>query len=48
VVPGPSSGEAILLTAEEWRLILQALSAYQHHEDFRALYEKLASRQTRS
>ena len=29
------------LTAYEWELILQALSAYQHHNDFRELYEKL-------
>ena len=29
------------LTAEEWMLILKALSAYQHHESYRPLYEKL-------
>lgn len=29
------------LTAEEWMLILKALSAYQHHKAYRPLYEKL-------
>ena len=29
------------LSAHEWELILQALSVYQHHSDFRELYEKL-------
>ncbi len=29
------------LTPDEWRLILKALSAYQHHTGFRAIYEKL-------
>ncbi len=27
--------------AEEWKMILDALSAYQHNEAYRALYEKL-------
>lgn len=29
------------LTAEEWMLILKALSAYQHQKAYRPLYEKL-------
>lgn len=33
------------LTAEEWGLILEALSAYKHHTAYRELYEKLAPRQ---
>lgn len=31
----------VLVTAHEWDLILQALSAYQHNRDFRKLYDKL-------
>lgn len=37
--------QASALTPEEWRLVLKALSAYQHHAGFRAVYEKLAGRQ---
>lgn len=37
----PFSEKGPRLTAEEWMLILQAMSAYQHHESYRALYEKL-------
>lgn len=29
------------LTPEEWALIMNALSVYQHNEAYRALYEKL-------
>lgn len=36
------------LTAEEWDLILEALSAYQHHTLYRELYAKLAPRQSYS
>jgi len=32
------------LTAEEWMMILEALRAYQHNQEYRALYEKLAAR----
>ena len=39
--PAPASA----LTPDEWRLILKALSAYQHHAGFRAVYEKLVGRQ---
>jgi len=44
VVARAATGEAVLLTTEEWKLILDALRNYQHHEDFRALYKKLASK----
>ena len=37
----PFSEKGPSLTAEEWMLILKALSAYQHHESYRPLYEKL-------
>ena len=37
----PYSEKEPTLTAEEWMLILKALSAYQHHEAYRSLYEKL-------
>ena len=40
-----ASSHASDLTPEEWTLILEALSAYQHHAGFRAVYEKLAGRQ---
>lgn len=40
-----ASAQTAALTPEEWRLILKALSAYQHHAGFRAVYEKLAGRQ---
>ena len=33
------------LTADEWELIMDALSAYQHNEVYRALYEKLGGAQ---
>ena len=32
------------LTTEEWNLILKALSAYQHNDTYRSLYDKLAHR----
>jgi len=32
------------LSAEEWGLILKALSAYRHNVTYRELYEKLALR----
>lgn len=32
------------LSAEEWGLILKALSAYRHNATYRELYEKLAPR----
>lgn len=35
--PGPR------LTAEEWKLILEALSAYRHNATYRDLHDKLAS-----
>lgn len=35
------------LTAEDWALILAALSAYKHNAAYRDLYEKLAPQQTR-
>jgi hypothetical protein len=37
----PFSEKGPRLTAEEWMLILKALSAYQHHKAYRPLYEKL-------
>lgn len=37
----PFSEKGPHLTAEEWMLILKALSAYQHHEAYRPLYKKL-------
>lgn len=37
----PFSAKGPRLTAGEWMLILKALSAYQHHESYRPLYEKL-------
>lgn len=37
----PFSEKGPHLTAEEWMLILKALSAYQHYESYRPLYEKL-------
>lgn len=37
----PFSEKGPRLTAEEWMLILKAISAYQHHESYRPLYEKL-------
>ena len=37
--------QAPALTLDEWSLILKALSAYQHHAGFRAVYEKLVGRQ---
>lgn len=37
----PFSEKGPGLTAEEWMLILKALSAYQHHKAYRPLYEKL-------
>lgn len=36
--PGPR------LTAEEWELILKAVSAYRHNATCRDLYDKLARR----
>ena len=35
------------LTAEEWALILAALSAYKHNAAYRDLYEKLAPQKIR-
>ena len=29
------------LTTDEWELIMDALSAYQHNQVYRSLYEKL-------
>ena len=37
--PFPEKGPH--LTAEEWMLILEALSTYQHHKVYRPLYERL-------
>ena len=37
----PFSEQGPRLTGEEWMLILKALSAYQHHESYQPLYEKL-------
>ena len=31
------------LTAEEWKLIVGALSAYQHNHTYRSLYEKFSA-----
>ena len=36
------------LTAEEWELILKAVSAYRHNATYRGLYDKLVSRKPRS
>lgn len=38
------SVETLRLTAEEWALIVGALRAYRHHNTYRPLYEKFASR----
>ena len=43
--PVPASPSPSALTPEEWDLIVVALSAYQHHSEFRALYDKIAARQ---
>ena len=32
------------LSAEDWGMILEALSAYKHNTSFRDLYEKAAAR----
>ena len=32
------------LTVQEWALIVKALSAYQHNQTYRPLYEKLVDR----
>ena len=40
--PAPSAG--LRLTAEEWKLIVSALSAYQHNQTYRPLYEKLTGK----
>jgi hypothetical protein len=40
--------EPLILTAKEWKLIMEALSSYQHHRDFRPLYERLVVGQNRS
>ena len=37
----PASAEGPHLTPEEWVLILDALSAYQHNQAYLPLYEKL-------
>ena len=37
----PASAEGPYLTGEEWVLILDALSAYQHNKAYLPLYEKL-------
>ena len=34
---------ALRLTAEEWTMIVGALSAYQHNQSYRPLYEKLVA-----
>ena len=34
------------LTPEDWSLIVEALSAYQHHSAFRAVYEKITHLRT--
>lgn len=39
-VSAPLSCKNVNFTREEWKLILKALSAYQHNEEFRAVYEK--------
>ena len=39
--PVPSA--ALRLTAEEWELIVGALSAYQHNQSYLPLYEKLVA-----
>ena len=41
--PVPAPSVAPRLTAEEWKLIVSALSAYQHNQTYRPLYEKLAA-----
>ena len=41
--PCPAPSPALRLTAEEWKMIVSALSAYQHHQTYRPLYEKLAA-----
>ncbi len=40
----PRSSADKRLTREEWALIVAVLSAYQHHEEIRPLYEKLVDR----
>lgn len=40
VVSAPIPCKNINFTTDEWKLILKALSAYQHHAEFRAVYEK--------
>lgn len=37
----PAAG--LRLSAEEWRLIVSALSAYRHNQAYRPLYEKLTT-----
>lgn len=37
----PAAG--LHLTSEEWKLIVGALSAYQHNQAYRPLYEKLTT-----
>lgn len=44
----PAMAPVSALTSEDWKLILNALEAYQHHAGFRAVYEKLTRRQTPS
>lgn len=36
-----ATSEGLHLTSEEWVLILDALSAYQHNDAYLPLYEKL-------
>lgn len=42
VFRSPPSG--LHLTGQEWALIVRALSAYQHNQTYRPLYEKLVAR----
>ena len=41
--PGSAPSATLRLTAEEWKLIVSALRAYQHNQTYRPLYEKLAA-----
>jgi len=45
VFRAPSAG--VRLTAQEWEMIVGALSAYQHNQTYRPLYEKLVTQTLR-
>lgn len=39
----PVPAANLRLTAEDWKLILEALKAYQHNQTYRPLYQKLVA-----